>query len=49
VQHHAAAELGEAASRLLARVDDVVGDDEVDAPGVAVLGGHLPDQLAEEV
>lgn len=49
VEHHAVAELGEEALRLLAGVDDVVVDDEVDEPRVAVLGGELPDQFAEEV
>ena len=49
VEYDTAPKLGQERLGLLARVDDVVVEDEVDAPGAAVLGCQLLDQAAEQV
>jgi len=48
VEYHSAVELVEEVPSLLARVDDLIVDDEMDALRVAIFCDELPDQLAKE-
>ena len=49
VEEHAVAELAEEGLGLLARMNDVIVDGEVNASGVAVLADDLPHEFAEQV